>query len=165
MITIFVMVFIFVQSALPGEMSGAESNFIVQLIAGLFNADGKSLAFWVRKIAHFTEYMILGGCLMLNAKDWFEYKRSSHELKLKASYAGVARARFNNLPRRLIIYAWIIGTIYAGTDEFHQRFVADRSGELRDVCIDAAGVAAGVLTSWIIIRKMNSSQKHKPLVD
>ena len=41
--------------------------------------------------------------------------------------------------------AWGIGALYACTDEFHQRFVPGRSGELRDVGIDCCGVLTGVL--------------------
>ncbi len=33
---------------------------------------------------------------------------------------------------------------YAATDEFHQLFVSGRSGQLRDVCIDAAGAVIGI---------------------
>ena len=62
-----------------------------------------------------------------------------------------------SLPRRLIIYAWTIGALYAATDELHQLLVTDRSGELRDVCIDAAGVLAGVLLVWLINRKKEVS--------
>ncbi len=130
MITIFVMVFIFVQSALPGKVSGAESNLIVRWIVSWMNADAETLSFAVRKIAHFTEYMILGGCLMLDVRDLAEKKSGAN----------------------LLFIAWIIGALYAATDEFHQRFVSQRSGEFRDVCIDASGVAAGVLIMWGITK-------------
>ena len=46
--------------------------------------------------------------------------------------------------------AWAVGTIYAVTDEFHQTLVPDRSGEVLDVCIDAAGVLCGVVIMSLI---------------
>jgi VanZ family protein len=41
---------------------------------------------------------------------------------------------------------------YAATDEFHQTFVPSREGCLRDVLIDTAGAAAGLLVIWILGR-------------
>ena len=45
--------------------------------------------------------------------------------------------------------AWLIGTAYAVTDEFHQSFVPGRSCELRDVVIDSCGVLTGVLAALL----------------
>ena len=73
----------------------------------------------VRKGAHFTEYLFLGVSLFLTVRD----------LRKRASFW---------IP-------WAIGTLYAITDEVHQYFVPGRSCELRDVLIDACGVAAGVV--------------------
>ena len=46
--------------------------------------------------------------------------------------------------------AWLIGTAYAVTDEFHQSFVPGRSCELRDVMIDSCGVLTGVLLATLV---------------
>jgi VanZ family protein len=43
--------------------------------------------------------------------------------------------------------ALALGIAYAASDEVHQRFVAGRHGSLRDVAIDTAGVALGLL-AW-----------------
>ena len=40
--------------------------------------------------------------------------------------------------------AFVVGVLYAVTDELHQMLVPGRQGSLRDVLIDAAGVLAGV---------------------
>ena len=40
---------------------------------------------------------------------------------------------------------WIIGVADAVTDEIHQIFVPGRACAITDVCIDAAGVALGVV--------------------
>jgi len=47
------------------------------------------------------------------------------------------------------LIAWAVGAAYAVTDEFHQLFVAGRSCEARDMCIDAAGVLCGVMVVWL----------------
>ena len=115
--TLAIMAFIFIQSALPGDLSSNESNFIVQILVALFDVDAGSAGFAVRKCAHFTEYLVLGGSAMLLFS----------EMRLSG------------------LVAWAVGAAYAVTDEFHQMFVAGRSCEVRDMCIDAAGVLCGVL--------------------
>ena len=47
-------------------------------------------------------------------------------------------------------WAWVVGTLYAASDEIHQLFVPGRSGQLRDVFLDSAGVAAGILLAWAV---------------
>lgn len=41
--------------------------------------------------------------------------------------------------------AWLIATAYGATDEFHQRFVAGRVSDVRDLSADALGALAGIL--------------------
>ena len=43
--------------------------------------------------------------------------------------------------------ALALGIAYAASDEVHQRFVPGRHGSVRDVAIDTAGVALGLL-AW-----------------
>ena len=77
----------------------------------------------VRKTAHFTEYAVLG-MLALNLL---------HQLGLK----------LDRLP--LAGIAWACCVVFAASDEIHQSFVPDRSPQITDVCIDAAGALLGVL--------------------
>ena len=158
LITLAVMVFIFVQSALPGYLSGAESGMVVSFIrwfasvtglSGLAELDADTIHIVVRKLAHFFEYMLLGGCLMVNAHDWYE------ERKTHTAYAGGQRSTW-----RLTFIAWIIGVIYASTDEIHQLFVADRAGSPRDVCIDSAGVAIGAILMHLLWLRCNRREDH-----
>ena len=81
----------------------------------------------VRKTAHFTEYLVLG--ILLTGFFTDADKR----------------------PGIWIRNAWLSGTIYAASDEFHQLFVAGRSGQFTDVMLDSAGVLTGVLLAilWI----------------
>lgn len=146
------MLFIFIQSALPGDVSGAESNYIVSLISKIMNIDVEAAKFMVRKAAHFTEYMILGGCLLLNVMDW------NQSAAMASTGTDASTADRTLKARQVWGLAWILATAYAFTDELHQRFVPLRSGELRDVCIDAAGAAIGaglVLLIVYIIHPIN----------
>ena len=85
------------------------------------NAFAEKIEYPIRKMAHATEYAILG---MLVSGTVYAY--------------GVCG-------KKVIRYAWIWATIYAATDELHQLFVPGRSGQLRDVLLDSAGAAVGIL--------------------
>ena len=135
------MVFIFVQSALPSELSSKESGFIVDWIMRAFENvlpyDQETIVFAVRKGAHFTEYLVLGAALVPAVKEWRE----------ASGFRGAESA----------LASWMIGTAYAVTDEFHQTFAPGRSCELRDMMIDSCGVLTGVLAAslagWIMARR------------
>jgi len=143
-IVIAIMAFIFFQSALPADLSSEESGRVVDLIVRLFRGvapiDRETLVFIVRKGAHFTEYMILGGFLVPAVKEW---------MAVDTTPVPVVRER---------ITAWLAGTLYAVTDEIHQSFVPGRSCELRDMGIDSCGVLAGVLVVSFLMR----SKERRP---
>ena len=136
-IVIAIMAVIFFQSALPADLSSEESGRVVDLIVRLFQGvapiDRETLVFIVRKGAHFTEYMIIGGFLVPAVKEW---------MAVDTTPVPVVRER---------ITAWLAGTLYAVTDEIHQSFVPGRSCELRDMGIDSCGVLAGVLVVSLVI--------------
>lgn len=138
------MAFIFFQSALPADLSSEESGRVVDLIVRLFQGvapiDRETLVFIVRKGAHFTEYMILGGFLVPAVKEW---------MAVDTTPVPVAMER---------ITAWLAGTLYAVTDEIHQFYVPGRSCELRDIGIDSCGVLAGVLVVSLLMR----SKERRP---
>lgn len=143
-VVIAIMAFIFFQSALPADLSSEESGRVVDLIVRLFQGvapiDRETLVFIVRKGAHFTEYMILGGFLVPAVKEW---------MAVDTTPVPVVRER---------ITAWLAGTLYAVTDEIHQSFVPGRSCELRDMGIDSCGVLAGVLVVSFLMR----SKERRP---
>ena len=143
-IVIAIMAFIFFQSALPADLSSEESGRVVDLIVRLFRGvapiDRETLVFIVRKGAHFTEYMILGGFLVPAVKEW---------MAVDTTPVPVVRER---------ITAWLAGTLYAVTDEIHQFYVPGRSCELRDIGIDSCGVLAGVLVVSLLVR----SKERRP---
>lgn len=145
-ITAAVMIFIFIQSAMPGDISGAESNIIVQFIAGITGWNEEALSIAVRKAAHFTEFFILGICLNINMRDLMN--RRAKTAKTEADSESTAKAP--HIKAWYLGAAWLIGTAYAITDEFHQLFVPGRTYSAIDVCIDSAGVLLGVIAELII---------------
>lgn len=84
-----------------------------------------------RKCAHLTEYAILG--LLL----W-----------------RAVRKPVRNDPRpwnwREPAIAVLIVFLYASTDEFHQRFVPNRTPLVSDVFIDTSGALIGMLALWTV---------------
>lgn len=162
------MVFIFVQSALPGDVSGAESNVVVQWVlsvlhglgqsgipglSGLAGVTAESLSFVVRKAAHFTEYAVLGGLLVVVVRDLAVWRKAGRAAAPAARAAAPGKAA-GAAGWRYWPVAWFIGTLYAATDEIHQAFVPERACALMDVGIDAAGVAVGAaIVTAVLVRR------------
>jgi len=96
------------------------------------------VVFVVRKAAHVTEYAILAW-LLLRA--------------LRASNGLTSDHRWN---RKLALWAWGLATLYAMSDELHQRFVPGRTGQWEDVAIDSAGAALGLFLVWAVASRRKS---------
>ncbi len=129
---------IFLHSAMPADLSGAESGFFVRWLRGALAAaglgvDGGLLTLIVRKTAHFVEFAFLGFCL-----GWL----------LRDAPGGLGRRS----PVLRAALAWCCGAVYAVSDELHQLFVAGRSCEMRDVAVDCAGVLCGVVLTQALAR-------------
>lgn len=80
----------------------------------------------VRKMAHFTIYLILG--LLV-----FNYRK---------------------LYNTNIIFPLIICLLYAMSDEIHQLFIMGRSCEIMDVIIDTTGSLIGIISYYCIYKKI-----------
>ena len=143
-LVIAVMVIIYCFSAQTGAESGAMSGRITRWVLNLVvpgfgdfsqekqEAIRSAVSFAVRKLAHFSEYALLGFSLMLH----------------------IAQIEKKITVRLPWLWSWCVGTLYAATDEFHQGFVAGRGPSVRDVMIDSSGVIAGtLLLVWIIRRR------------
>ena len=119
------------QSALPADLSSGESGLIVdwimKVMEDILPFGRETVVFAVRKGAHFTEYLIFGAVLVPAVREW---------------RAAPGLLRTGSVPA-----AWLVGTAYAMTDEFHQAFVPGRSCEFRDMVIDSCGVLTGVLAA------------------
>lgn len=145
---IFQMLFIFAMSSFGPDSSNAQSNFFVNLISDLVpnlktgtstsTFDLKNLIFFVRKIAHFTEYAILGLLFYLNLKHHSNKKQSlKHHVGQKQS-------------PKLFALAILFSALYACTDEFHQLFVPGRTGQIFDVFVDTLGATFGCLIVLVV---------------
>ena len=135
----------FYMSSRPAVESSNMSSGISTWIAQLLRPDYQNMspADWtayldvvhvvVRKIAHFSEYSILGIWI---CTDFFLWKKK--DVPETSSL------------RRILLCSWLVGTAYAVSDEFHQIFVEGRSGELLDVLIDSGGVLTGVMLICLV---------------
>ena len=143
-LVIAVMVIIYCFSAQTGVESGAMSGRITRWVLNLvvpgfgdFSQEKQetirsAVSFVVRKLAHFSEYALLGFSLMLHI--------AQIEKKITVHFPW--------------LWSWCVGTLYAASDEFHQGFVAGRGPSVRDVMIDSSGVIAGtLLLLWLIRRR------------
>lgn len=117
-----------------GELSMKVSSKIVEIGAKLLDRElnaaqisqyAVGIHFLVRKMAHFSEYMLLGISVALPL---YVYRVRGFWLVLAAGFFCVA---------------------FAGLDEYHQMFVAGRSPALKDVLIDSAGSITGIYITRI----------------
>lgn len=142
---LIVMAGIFLFSAMPGDESSETSGGLIKAFMRLFGHDSgdisdrlfRLLNLLVRKIAHFTEYGVLGACSLFCTAGFFGDDRS-------------LAATGKRIP---FFAAWLICILYAASDEVHQYFVSGRYGTLTDVLIDSAGAVTGILVFRAILKK------------
>jgi VanZ family protein len=132
------MLLIFLAST--GELSAPNTSRIVRpLLLWLFpdiSEEGLIRAhFFVRKVAHFTEYAILG---VFAAR---AFVTSSHE-RLRGAW---------------FFFSLLLVVLYSLSDEYHQSFVASRTGSIYDSFIDIAG-GLTALAAFAIWRKSRSNK-------
>lgn len=100
----------------------------------------------IRKVAHFSVYMLLGFLTMCTCET-FKWQR-------------VYKFDFSTM----------FAFVFACSDELHQRLVPGRSGEFADVCLDTVGAMLGVLIVLAIALicvqiKTKKASKPKKLVE
>lgn len=123
------MFLIFLMSSFDATESTNQSNFIVNIITNIFKIENiELLSFIIRKLAHFTEYLILG-LLVANM---------------------FTKNNINNL----YLISIILCIIYATSDEIHQIFVPGRACQIRDILIDSIGSITGVYLYKLINTKI-----------
>ena len=116
-------------ASVSSDLSSGITRFLLGLVGDIFpgsDAGVERLHTLVWKNAHFIAYFILG-ILLVNAL-----------------------GRWGDLHVRQLRISFVIAVLYAASDEFHQLFIEERSGEFRDVVIDSAGAATGILLYWAI---------------
>lgn len=124
------MIIIFLMSSFDATESTNQSNFIVNIITNIFKIENiELLSFIIRKLAHFTEYLILG-------------------------FLTINMLNKNDISKKYLL-SILICIIYAISDELHQSFVPGRSCQLVDVTIDFIGALTGI---FIYKQTRNSNQ-------
>lgn len=98
----------------------------------------KKIEHVIRKIAHFSIYTLVG-ILMMSLMYTYKLEQSKR-----------------------IGVSFVVGFLYAISDEIHQAFIPDRSPLVGDVCIDSCGVIVGigiVVIVWKIIGGIKQRKK------
>ena len=123
------MLLIFLMSSFDATDSSNQSNFIVNIISNILNIENsRLLSLIIRKLAHFTEYLILG-------------------------FLTINMLNKNDISRKYLI-SILICIIYATSDEIHQIFVPGRAYQIRDILIDSIGSITGVYLYKLINTKI-----------
>lgn len=128
---------IFFLSAQVADDSTITTNFVIDILYRIYNGlnlGGLSIMDFtecvfkpVRKLAHFTEFAILGVLMYLCVK---EYRKN-----------------------KLVLISLLLSTMYAISDEIHQIFVPGRACTLIDICIDTCGALIGILLVHLILKR------------
>ena len=147
-LTIVWMAVIFLFSAETADRSSETSGRIIRWLLTRFDRSFLSLSpeeqllrmedwsFAVRKLAHFTLFAVLG---------FLCFAAFSVDLPLRRAFPA----------------ALILGAARAVLDELHQSFVPGRSCELRDMCIDFAGVLLGAAFLLLILYSIQRKKLKK----
>lgn len=121
----------------PAQVSDNQSGLVIRILAyigiNVSDAFGDMANFIVRKVAHFTEYMILA-YLVFNVLEFYCESK-----------------------KKVIIYSILFVFIYASSDEIHQYFVPGRECAFRDIVIDTLGG----ITSTLITNLMKKLRVEK----
>lgn len=149
LLALYLIIFNF--SAQTGEESGSVSREIsiicVELMETISGKDWsqdftEELAAYfehpIRKLAHFSEYAVMGILVRYILAQWVQKKG-------KVRWLGVL---------------WIF--LSAALDEFHQLFVPDRYGSLADVFLDTLGGVFGILLCSLVIRRILNQKSKIP---
>lgn len=131
-LTFSVIAFAFIHSSMPSEVSGDESESVMnvlQSILNFFGFKGELTDHLVRKLAHFTEYTAMG---MLFVSCAYSFDRIR--------------------PYKYYSQILLFGLATAVCDETIQLNVPGRAGMVTDVLLDFSGVITGALIMLLVFR-------------
>ena len=131
-VTLFMIAFIFANSATDADSSSQSSTSIMDLLNGILNFCHINITLnenFVRKLAHFVEYFVLGTSMFFTARSF----------DLRKTYC--------------VFTVPLIGFVVASIDETIQRFFSGRSCQFSDVMLDFVGVTVAVfiMTAFLYI--------------
>lgn len=128
--TVALLLFIFGMSSMSGDKSTEVSVGLLNIINSFLikmGLNGMASDFFIRKLAHFCEYTLLGILYILDIMSIFGIN---------------GRKPILSLP---------FGILTAVLDEYSQGFAIGRSPQLKDVFFDSAGVLCGISAVIIIL--------------
>lgn len=137
MLTSLMILFAWVHSCFPADLSSMESEGVLALLAGFFKMFGitrEMSEVLIRKLAHFSEFSAIGALLM------------------SCAYC-FDRVR----PHRFWVQVLSAGLMSAVIDETIQLFSEGRAGMIADVWIDFGGVVFGsalALLFYAVVRRV-----------
>lgn len=99
------------------------------------------LEHFARKLAHFTEYSVLG---FLTINNFYLWKEKLLHLVRDEQRASLVR---------IVALGWCV--LYAISDEVHQLFVPGRWGTVWDVLLDTLGAATGIILWEVLVKVIN----------
>ena len=119
---LLIIFFIWLQSFQQGSLSHRESQWVLKMVQRLLS--GNRIGIWlsdgrIHRLAHLTEYSSLG--LFTSLYCWRRWGK--------------------NFSARIIV----LGIAVASMDEIFQYFAGGRSATGKDLCLDGAGVVAGIV--------------------
>ena len=131
---VLVLCFIYGNSLQNGEESMQTSDAVVEVVKPIVDPkdqiEDETFSNIVRKLAHFTEFFLLG-------------------LALCGVQIGVSA--YPTLPRLRVSDALLFLLVCAVADEFLQSFTG-RTSSVRDVLIDFGGALCGMLLTMLVVR-------------
>lgn len=133
--------FAFIHSSMPADLSGEESESVMDFLQYIFNFFGFNAELTdhiVRKAAHFTEYTAIGMLLVCCA---YSFSRTK--------------------PYRYYSQIFFAGLATAVCDETIQLNVPGRSGQITDVLLDFSGVITGAVIMLIFYSVYRKIRKIK----
>ena len=112
----------------PAIDSALESEQLLLLFQGVFPA---MTDHFLRKLAHFSEFFLLGG---------------------------LVGGAFALLRRPAILWPLLCCALIAATDETLQLFFDGRSGEVKDVLLDTLGSLCALLLLWLLLYRRHAGK-------
>lgn len=131
-VTLLIIAFIFANSATDADNSSQSSTSVMDLLNGVLNFCHINITLsenFVRKLAHFVEYFILGTSMFFTVRSY----------NLRKTYC--------------VFTVPLLGFAVASIDETIQRFFSGRSCQFSDVMLDFVGVTVAVfiMTAFLYI--------------
>ena len=137
-VTLFMIAFIFANSATDADSSSQSSTSVMDFLNGILNFCHINITLnenFVRKLAHFVEYFVLGTSMFFTARSF----------DLRKTYC--------------VFTVPLIGFVVASIDETIQRFFSGRSCQFSDVMLDFVGVTVAVFVMTALLYIINKKDR------